>query len=286
MDLKHPNIKEYKMDIKNLLQEDIGLFDLTTIGLEIGEKQGLMSFSTKDKCVISGIKYVTQILEYLSIEHSVFVKDGEKVEAKTLLIQCKANADVLHKAWKISQNLLEYLSGISTYTNTLITKAKNINPHIEIATTRKNFPNTKELMTYAVVCGGGTIHRLGLYDSILVFGNHLEFLKDPNELETKFQALKNKFLEKRVAVEVDDLTQANFFASLGADILQCEKMSFDELRECVKLKEKFPYMKISATGGINIENIEQYAKTGVDFIVTSSPYHAKPADIKVKMEAL
>lgn len=274
------------MNIQNLIEEDIGLFDLTTIGLEIGEKQGLMSFSAKHDCVISGIKYVKQILEYLSIEHTVFAKDGEKVKSKTLLIQCSADADKLHKAWKISQNILEYLSGISTYTNTLITKAKNINPHIEIATTRKNFPNTKELMTYGVVCGGGTIHRLGLYDSILIFGNHLEFLKNPNELENKFKALKNKFLEKRVAVEVDDLTQANFFASLGADILQCEKMSFEELKECVKLKETYPYLKISATGGINIENIEQYAQTGVDFIVTSSPYHAKPADIKVKMEAL
>ncbi|QOG13278.1 ModD protein [Arcobacter sp. FWKO B] len=272
--------------MQDLIQEDIGLFDLTTLGLEIGDKKGSMSFTSKHDCIICGIEYVKQILEYLSIEHKIYVKDGQSVKAKELLISCQSDASKLHKAWKISQNLLEYLSGISTYTYSMTKKAKEINPNIEIATTRKNFPNTKELMTKAVVCGGGTIHRLGLYDSILVFGNHLEFLKEKNELETKFISLKNKFGEKKIAVEVDDLNQANFFASLGADILQCEKMSFDELRMCVELKKLYPSLLVSATGGINLDNIEKYVKTGVDFIVTSSPYHAKPADIKVRMEAL
>ncbi len=274
------------MNIKNLIQEDTGLFDLTTIGLEIGDKKGSMSFVAKDNCIISGIKYVTQILEYLGLEHNIYVKDGQSVRARELLISCVGSASSLHKAWKISQNLLEYLSGISTYTYNMTQKAKKINPKLEVATTRKNFPNTKELMTYAVVCGGGSIHRLGLYDSVLVFGNHLEFLKTMEELETNFRALKHKFLEKKIAVEVDDINQAKFFASLGADILQCEKMSFDELKECVELQKLYPNLLVSATGGINLDNIEEYAKTGVDFIVTSSPYHAKPADIKVKMEVL
>ncbi|MDD2697597.1 MAG: ModD protein [Arcobacteraceae bacterium] len=274
------------MDVSRLIAEDIGFLDITTFGLGISTYKGVMEFSSKEECMVCGIKYVKEILTNLELEYSCFVEDGELVQENHLLITCFGDAGKLHKAWKVAQNILEFLCGIATYTYKISQKAKKINPNIEIATTRKTFPNTKEMMIDAVLCGGGIIHRMGLYDSILIFENHLEFLKDPNDLEKSFQTLKNKFSEKKIVVEIDNLFKANYFTSLGADILQCEKMNFQELEQCVFLKNKYPHLIISATGGISLENIEEYVKTGVDLIVTSSPYHAKPSDIKVKIKAM
>jgi molybdenum transport protein len=177
------------------------------------------------------------------------------------------------------------MSGIATFTHHLVLLAKEINPNITVSTTRKNFPGSKELMLKAIISGGGVPHRLGLYDSILIFKEHIEFFADRRELEKKFTLLKHKFLEKRITVEVETFEEAKYFALLGVDILQCEKMDFQTLQKCVELKKDFPNILLSATGGIHEKNIQEYVKTGVDFIVTSSPYHAKPTDIKVEMKA-
>lgn len=271
------------MNIKDLIFEDVGLYDLTTLGLNISDLQGSMSFSAKDDCIVSGIKYVKEILKELDIEYEVFIDDGLRAKKGEVILKSYSKASNLHKAWKISQNIVEYSSGIATYISQMLYLAKEVNPYIEIATTRKNFPNTKELMINAVLDGGGIVHRLGLYDSILVFQNHLNFIKK-EDLQSAFFNLKNKNIEKNVVVEVDSLENALFFAKLGADILQCEKMSIDELKKCVELKKELPTLKLSATGGITLDNIKEYSASGVDFIVTSSPYHAKPADIKISME--
>ena len=270
----------------NLLYEDAGYFDLTTHGLGIGEKKATMSFAPKGEVILCGVDEVLKVMRELNIEHKFYKKDGDCVQGKELILECKGDAASLHKAWKISQNIFEYMSGIATYTNSLVTKAREINPKISVATTRKNFPGVKELMLKSVMAGGGVIHRMGLYDSILVFEQHLNFFKTKEELESAFSKLKYEFLEKKIVVEVEDYESAAYFATLGADILQCEKMEYETLKKCVGLKEKYPHLLLSATGGINESNIAEFTKCGVDFIVTSSPYHAKPLDIKVTIKEL
>jgi len=270
----------------NLLYEDLGYFDLTTQGLGIGERKATMSFTPKQRIVLCGVDEVVKIMKELNINYTLYKKDGDRVEAKELILECNADAASLHKAWKISQNIFEYMSGIATYTNSLVTKAKNINPKISVTTTRKNFPGVKKLMLKSVMAGGGVAHRIGLYDSILIFEQHLKFFKTNKELDSAFTKLKYEFLEKKIAVEVEDYNGASYFASLGADILQCEKMDYETLKKCVGLKETYPHLLLSATGGINESNIAEFAKCGVNFIVTSSPYHAKPLDIKVTIKEL
>ena len=268
----------------DLLFEDMGYFDLTTHGLGIGDKKGVMSFAPKAEIVLCGTDEVKEILKKLDIKHTFFKKNGDRVMANETILECKSDAASLHKAWKISQNIFEYMSGIATYTNKLVKSAKAINPSISVSTTRKNFPGAKELMLKAVMCGGGAPHRLGLYDSVLIFEQHLNFFSDKAELERGFKELKHNFIERKIAVEVESFEQASYFASLGADILQCEKMDFELLKKCVELKHEFPYLLLSATGGIHEKNIADFAECGVDFIVTSSPYHAKPLDIKVTIK--
>lgn len=265
----------------DLLFEDVGYFDLTTQGLGIGAKMACMDFTSKGEIVLCGVDEVRDIFKKLNIDFTFFKHNGQRVASGEKIAECKADAASLHKAWKISQNILEYMSGIATYTNTLVTNAREVNPNISVSTTRKNFPGAKELMLKAVMCGGGAPHRLGLYDSILIFKQHLNLIGTKEELQEKFQQLKLGFIERKIAVEVESYEDAAYFASLGADILQCEKMEFETLKRCVLLKERYPHLLLSATGGIHEKNIADFAKCGVDFIVTSSPYHAKPVDIKV-----
>lgn len=269
----------------NLLFEDGGYFDLTTFGLGIGEKPGLMSFAPKDNIVLSGCDEVEAIIKRCGLKYRFLKKNGDIVASREKVLACSGSAKLLHYTWKISQNIFEYMSGIATYTNQMTHIAQGINPNLMIATTRKNFPGAKNFMLKAVMDGGGVVHRIGLFDSILVFKEHLEFFADSKELQNGFKSLKRKFSEKKIAVEVDTYEEANYFASLGADILQCEKMSIEELIRCVGLKNSYPNLLLSATGGIDLKNIEAHAKTGVDFVVTSSPYHAKPLDVKVEIKA-
>lgn len=268
----------------NLLEEDTQDLDLTTLGLDIGDKQGVMVFKSKFDITLSGMKEVIKIHKELDLEYKIYKQDGLHVEAGETILESFGNAALLHKAWKISQNIFEYMSGVASYTSELLAIAHTVNPTMSVATTRKNFPGSKKLMLDAVFCGGGVPHRLGTYDSILIFEQHRDFFSSDAEFEASFAKLKSKFLEKRVAVEVASYKEALYFAKLGADVLQCEKMEFEELRQCVAIKEQFPHLIVAATGGITLENVLEYAKCGVNAVVTSSPYHAKPKDIKVTMK--
>jgi molybdenum transport protein len=272
--------------MRSILEEDTGFFDITTEGLGICEFQGKMEFFAKGEMILCGMEYVEEMFRNLRLEFTCHAKDGEKVAPNTLLCEAIGSAGALHKAWKVAQNMLEYLSAIATATHSLVQHAKEGNPEIVVATTRKNFPNTKEMMLKAVAAGGGIHHRLGLYDSILVFAQHRSFFDTKEGFEDGFAKLKKKYLEKKVVVEVESVEEASYFAALGADVLQCEKMDYAQLRECVALKKNYPALLVSATGGINIHNAEEYAACGVDFLVTSAPYHAKPLDVKVKISKL
>ncbi|MGP1450179.1 MAG: ModD protein [Wolinella sp.] len=273
-------------EIWRIIDEDSSYFDLTTVGLGIGEKHGEICFSARKDGVIAGVVVVLGILKNCNLNVESFVSDGERVIAGRLLVRGVGRAIDLHKAWKVAQNTLEYTSGIATLTDAMISRARAINPHIELLTTRKNFPLTKNLALLGVQSGGGGIHRLGLFDSVLVFAQHRIFLDDERALKEAFARLKRKMIEKRICVEVASVDEARYFANLGADILQCEKMGADELLECVRLKDSYPGLLVSATGGITLENIDKIAKSGVDFIVTSAPYHATPLDIEVKMKQI
>ncbi len=269
---------------KRILEEDAKYFDITTLGLGIEKRQGVMHYAPKNEIILSGLEIAKEICALCNLETKIYASEGENLQKETPIMEARGNALQMHKAWKISQNIFEYMSGIATHTHKLLTKAQSANPDIKIALTRKNFPGTKEVMLQAVIHGGGVPHRLGLYDSVLVFQEHRTFFSDEKAFESAFKNLKKTYFEKKIAVEVANKEEARYFAALGADILQCEKMDFASLKECVSLKNEYPTLLLSATGGITLENIDKYAACGVDFIVTSSPYHAKPADIKVWME--
>jgi molybdenum transport protein len=275
-------------ELQNLLAEDVPYNDLTTFTFGISHQRARMRFETREKeLVISCIEEVARLCRMYGLDIERQVSSGTIVAPKTAFLEVQGDGATIHKLWKTAQNLLDYSCGVTTYTHHLVTLAQAINPDIIVATTRKTLPFTKKIAIKAIEAGGAIAHRLGLSESILVFEYHRVFFPSQEAFAQKLLHVKRCNPEKKVVIEVENLEDGLKFASFGADNLQLEKFSLEELKDAVKvLREKYPNVSLLATGGININNIQEYAKCEVDMIVTSSPYTALVADIKVRIEPL
>lgn len=270
--------------IDRFIKEDVPYIDLTTLALGISDQKGTIQFFTREDAVLCGTEEVVKIFNRLNIELIKSKPSGTLIKKGEVFIEGKGTAEDLHIAWKVSQNILDYSSGIATKTRKLVDKISEINPNLHIITTRKVVPGTKELSIKAVVAGGGFPHRLGLSETILIFKQHLNFLGGIDELIKILESVKSKACEKKVIAEVENIEQAIALCENGIDGIQFDKVPYDELKKYVDtLRNINPSIVILASGGINESNIEDYAKTGANAIVTTSVYHAKPIDIGCKI---
>ena len=275
-------------ELESLLGEDVPYGDLTTASLGITDQRARITFSTRERPLVTAcMEEAVRLCGLYGLEIDGFVKSGTLVPPKSVFLEAHGEAGNIHRIWKSVQNLLDYASGIATYTREAVLLARSINPDIVVATTRKTTPFTKKIAIKAVESGGGVAHRLGLSESILVFEYHRVFFPHDEAFAEALNRAKKSNPEKKIVMEAEDIAQALKFALLGADILQLEKFSLSKLSDAVRiLRTDYPHITLIATGGISAKNIAEYAATGVDMIVTSSPYNAQPADIKVRIEPL
>ncbi|MDD3580514.1 MAG: ModD protein [Desulfobacca sp.] len=268
--------------IDNLVKEDVPYLDLTTLLLGIGDRPGKIAFATREPTLICGTEEVQKILEKSGAEVLQFTPSGSFLPPGTTFLEAQGTAAGIHTAWKVSQNLLEYASGIATRTKLLVDRARQVHPPIQILTTRKHFPGTKELSIKAIVMGGAWPHRLGLSETILFFRQHLAFIGGIDQLGQRLAQLKARAPEKRIVVEAETYEEAVSLAKSGVEIIQLDKFKIEETSLIVKAIRKInPEIKIAAAGGVNVDNVAAVAATGVDMIVLSSVYFGKPADIRV-----
>jgi molybdenum transport protein len=264
--------------------EDIPYFDLTTSVLEIGDAAGTIEFYSRDAAVLCGTEEVRRIFEKFSIITEHFTPSGTHIGKSEIFVRGRGRAESIHHAWKVSLNILEFTSGIATKTHQLIRKAKEVNPSVEILTTRKSFPGTKLLVTKAIMAGGALPHRLGISETILVFAEHRVFTGGTGGFLTKIDAIRNRNPEKKIIVEVDEIEDACLLARAGVDGIQFDKIQPEKLASFVsEIRSVNKNIVILAAGGITVENVSDFAKSGVDGLVTSSLFHAKPADMGVKI---
>jgi molybdenum transport protein len=220
----------------------------------------------------------------VTVQHSL--ASGTLVAPGTTFLEAVGLAQNLHLVWKVCQNIFEYTSGIATRTRTLVDLAKDVNPAISVVTTRKVFPGTKALAVKAVLAGGAMPHRLGLSETVLVFPNHLAFLGGLEGFLQLITEIKQKCQEKKICVEVERLEDARQALKAGVEIIQFDKLDKIELEKAVEeLKSLDERVQIAAAGGINQANVQAFAATGVDILVTTAPYFGLPADIAVKIQA-
>jgi len=271
-------------EIEAWINEDAPLIDLTSHLLDINDQPALLTVRSRHKTTLTLMEEAARIFELLGAKVLIQLPSGKEVDADEIILQVSGRADALHRGWKVAMNLLEYFCGIATQTSQMVEQVAKISD-IPLLVTRKHLPGLKKPMIKAILSGGAHPHRLGLSETILVFENHLNIIGGREKLAQKISAMKVAACEKKIAIECDNLDQALQAAKAGTDLIQFDKVEVNQLASWVKqLKMQYPLLTIIIAGGIHTQNIQSYATTGVDGIVLSSVYHAKPADLGVTIE--
>jgi modD protein len=204
-----------------------------------------------------------------------------------LLISAEGISEQLHQAWKVVQLVLEWSCGVAQYTAEMIANAKAVNPSAVVACTRKSIPNTRKLATNAVLAAGGHIHRQGISETLLVFTNHRNLLSDPNDWVKIVDRLRQEAPENKITLEADNYAQFEQMYVAEPDIIQLDKWSLEDVKKALDLlHSKQKDILLSIAGGVNKNNVSDYAKLGIRLFITSAPYYAPPEDIKVVIEKI
>ena len=257
-----------KSDIEKLVQlaisEDIGDGDLTSSLL--GDKMIDAEIVCRENAVICGVEFAN--LCFLSIDRNIqidwSVADGSEVNSGEVICRISGPAKNIVTAERVALNFLQLLSATSTKTAELVrlirgTKAKLLD-------TRKTIPGLRRAQKYAVKCGGGVNHRMGLYDCVMLKENHILAI---GSLEASIKNAVNKFPKIPIIVEVESLHELQSALSMrDINRVLCDNFSIEDLREAVKISSGI--YPLEASGGMNENNILQYAETGVDFISIGS----------------
>lgn len=273
-------------EIDGFILEDLPLHDETARAIGLPDQPGELSYVARQSGVVAGLRPCAQMAHTLGLTVVSALNDGAPVEPGQVVLRLRGTAHALHVAWRQGMTLIEYLSGIASVTAAMLRQARAVNPGIQVAATRKAFPGARRLQQFAVLCGGGMVHRAGLSESILVFAQHRSFLPDVPLAEIVRRA-RAASPEKFVLIEADSAADALAAVEAGADGVQLDKMGPQELGELVpRLRAQRGHLTINAAGGIRPDNAAAYAQTGVDILVTSHLYTAPPADYGARMLAL
>lgn len=266
-------------EILAYINEDLPYFDLTT-SLQDIDKNVILEIKTREDIIVSCVDISAKIANLLGCEAQICVPNSKEAKAGEAIIKILGSYNDVHKVWKLAQITLEYACKISTYTNLMVKEAKKVSDKCQILTTRKTFPFAKKLCLKAVLEGSGGVHRLNLSDSVLFFDNHIKAYGSFDDFLAQIPNFKVKAPEKKIVVECENLTNFSKLLKAGADVIQCDKMSVDELKEAVNLKNKIGTNTIIiASGGINAKNVAFYAATGIDAVTTSAVYTQGMADL-------
>jgi molybdenum transport protein len=274
-------------EIEKYIQEDIPYFDLTTSLQNCQDKKAQLEVYTREDIIVSCTEESAKIAELLGCKVDFFVKSKQKVSKGEILLKYRGSYEDIHKAWRLSQVLLEYSCKISTQAYKMRKQIEEVNKNCELLTTRKTFPFSKRFCIKAAICGGAMPHRLGLSESILFFDGHRLIYKDNNEFYKVIKELKTKITEKKISVESEDFEDAIALMQNGADMIQLDKIDFETLKKIVSYKnENYPYVKILAAGGINLSNVKDYASCEIDGVVTSSVYVSGMANLSSNIKII
>ncbi len=265
-------------DIDRLIQEDVPYGDLTTRALGIGGKSGRMVFQARHPLVLCGAAIAGRIIQKLGAKVLSCVTDGTALAADDVVLVADGEAACLHAAWKVSQTVIEWCSGIATSVSAIRLAAESASGRVRIACARKAPPGTRNLAIMAVQAGGAEMHRTGLSETILIFPEHLNFV-GPNPIALAIADAKRCAPERTVVIEVNSERDALLAAHAGADVVQLEKFTPEAVhRVAEQIGDK---CLIAAAGGVRVENAALYAGAGANILVTSAPYSAPPAEIQV-----
>ena len=272
--------------LKQLLAEDVGQGDVTTAAvIPLGTKAAAEVIA-KEEGVVAGIEEAIILAESLGLKAEKLKSDGDTLKKGQVIINISGDARTILTAERTLLNLLSRMSGIATTTKRLVDKIRKAGLKTRIAATRKTAPGLSIFDKKAVFVGGGDPHRLHLDDLVLIKDNHIAIAGSVESAVRK--AKKNASFSKKIEVEVIRAEDAVVVAEAGADVIMLDNFTPKRVREAVALLAKAGFsgkVLLEASGGINEENLLEYASTGVDVISIGALTHSVKA-IDISLEIL
>jgi nicotinate-nucleotide pyrophosphorylase (carboxylating) len=253
--------------IRKFLEEDLGQGDITTLLTVPSGTIVEAEIVAKESGVIAGIEEVFTLLESFGFQVRVLVSDGSRVEGKAAVLKIVGDARTLLSIERTLLNLLMRMSGIATATSRLIEKIRRAGYKTRIACTRKVAPGLLYFDKRAVMLGGGDTHRLHLDDLIIVKDNHLMVVGDVGEAVKRVREAVS--FSKKIEIEVSSDNEALEAAKAGADIVMLDNFSPQQIKNTMVLLDREGLRSkvlIEASGGINEQNVLEFAATGVDIL--------------------
>jgi nicotinate-nucleotide pyrophosphorylase (carboxylating) len=263
--------------VRQALAEDVGRGDATTLATVPADAVARACIVAREPLVLAGLAFADTAFRTLSRQVRIepLASDGEAVRRGQTVMRLEGPARALLTAERVALNFLQRLSGVATLTARYV-RAVAGTP-ARILDTRKTTPGWRRFEKYAVACGGGTNHRVGLGDLVLIKDNHLVALADakPTAIAAAVRRAREHYPRLRVEVEADTLRQVKHAVAAGADIILLDNMTTDQLREAVR--RIAGRARTEASGGVTLQTVRAIAETGVDFISVGALTHSAPA---------
>ena len=280
--LQFPPESAWRPLLELALAEDIGPGDITSRIVLSREARGQARIESRQTLVVCGLPLVEQVFRSVDSDLTLEpqTEDGKTVAPGTPLMRIAGSVMSMLAAERLALNVLGRMAGVATYTRAYVDAVAGT--EVEIIDTRKTIPAWRLLDKYAVLAGGGSNHRIGLFDGILLKDNHIAAAG--GVAQAVRLARQNAPANLRIQCEVESLDQAREAVDAGVDLLLLDNRSPDEIREIAGAMPEG--LLLEASGGISLDNVRTYAETGVHRISIGALTHsAKVADVALEMES-
>ncbi len=264
--------------VRNALDEDIRGGDITA-QLIPADTNGAASVVCRESAILCGTAWFESTFHCL--DRSSFITwnkgDGDQLEANEIVCKLEGPVRALVTGERTALNFLQTLSGTATTTQRYLEYMSGTNT--ELLDTRKTIPGLRSEQKYAVLCGGGKNHRIGLFDGILIKENHIAAV---GSIAAAISKMRAQFVDLPIEIEVESIEDVEAAITAGADMLLLDNFSTELLREAVGLAKG--RVKLEASGGFEIDGIRAVAETGVDFVsVGALTKHLKAIDFSMRL---
>ncbi|QSX40528.1 carboxylating nicotinate-nucleotide diphosphorylase [Shewanella cyperi] len=281
---------DIRLTVKAALDEDLGHQDASgdiTAQLIPADKYAEATLITREEGVFCGKAWAEQVFNQLGGEVALHwhVDDGDLVLPNQVLCELSGPARAILTGERTAMNFIQTLSGVASLTKTYVDKLAGT--QCRLLDTRKTIPGLRTAQKYAVTCGGGSNHRIGLYDAFLIKENHIMACGGIKQAIDKARSL---YADKPVEVEVESLDELTQALDAGSDIIMLDNFDITMMIDAVELnnsyKEKGLGAKLEVSGNVTLETLAEFARTGVDFIsVGALTKHVRALDLSLRLKA-
>lgn len=276
--------QDIELQVQRAIEEDLN----GSIGVDVtaelidADKTAEGRLITREDAVICGIDWCNAVFNQIdpTVKLNWQCQDGDKVEANDTLCIIEGHARSILTAERSAMNFLQTLSGTATITSRYVNELKGTD--CRLLDTRKTIPMLRLAQKYAVYCGGGRNHRIGLFDAFLIKENHII---STGSIDNAVKTARRNHPDILVEVEVETFAQLDQALDAGADVIMLDNFSIDDLRTGAAINRMHSHTaKIEASGNVTIESLRDIANTGVDFIsVGALTKHLKAVDLSLRL---